>query len=171
LLLKNLPKLIAILQLDNQTTVSNLKHKILFVCIHNSARSQMAEAFLNKIGGEHFIAESAGLEPGKLNPNVIEVMREAGIDIGGNQTKRVFDLFKQGTSYNAVITVCDAASAESCPIFPGMVKRIGWSFTDPSSFNGTKEEILKNTRLVRDEIATKISEFVQEASGVSYWIK
>lgn len=151
--------------------MSNLKHRILFVCIHNSARSQMAEAFLNKIGGDYFEAESAGLEPGNLNANVVEVMKEVGIDIAGNKTKSVFDLFKQGTLYNAVITVCDAASAESCPIFPGMVKRIGWSFTDPSSFTGTKAEILEKTRQVRDEIEAKINEFVDEAAGVSYWIK
>jgi len=151
--------------------MSNLKHQILFVCIHNSARSQMAEAFLNKIGSDHFEAESAGLEPGNLNPNVIAVMKEAGIDISGNKTKSVFDLFKQGKLYNAVITVCDEASAESCPIFPGKVKRMGWSFTDPSSFTGTQEEILKKTRQVRDEIETKINEFAKEAAGVSYWIK
>jgi arsenate reductase len=151
--------------------MSNLKHRILFVCTHNSARSQVAEAFLNQIGGDYFVAESAGLEPGKLNPNVVEVMKEAGIDISGNQTKSVFDLFKQGTLYNAVITVCDEASAESCPIFPGTVKRLGWSFADPSAFTGTKEEMLEKTRQVRDEIERKIREFAGEAAGVSYWVK
>ncbi len=98
--------------------MSDLKHKILFVCIHNSARSQMAEAFLKKYGGEHFEAESAGLEPGTLNPNVVEVMKEVGIDISNNGTQSVFDLFWKGRLYNAVITVCDKVSAESCPIFP-----------------------------------------------------
>src|SRR5476651_1272368 len=151
--------------------MSSLKHRILFVCIHNSARSQMAEAFLNKIGGDHFEAESAGLEPGNLNPNVVEVMKEVGLDISGNNTKSVFDIFKRGKQYNAVITVCDAASAESCPIFPGMVKRLGWSFTDPSGFTGTKEEILEKTRQVRDEIEDKINQFAEEAAKVSYWIK
>lgn len=147
------------------------KHRTLFVCIHNSARSQMAEAFLNVIGHTNFQADSAGLEPGTLNPKVVAVMKEKGIDISRNKTKSVFDLFKQGTLYNAVITVCDAASAESCPIFPGVVKRIGWSFADPSSFTGTEEEVLENTRKVRDEIERKITEFVKEASEVSYWIK
>jgi arsenate reductase len=151
--------------------MSNIKYRILFVCIHNSARSQMAESFLNQIDNEHFEAESAGLEPGNLNPNVVEVMKEIGIDISGNKTKSVFDIFKNGTSYNAVITVCDAASAESCPIFPGRVKRIGWSFTDPSGFKGTEEEILEKTRKVRDEIQIKIKEFVDEAAGESYWIE
>src|SRR5476651_1079343 len=126
-----------------------IQRKILFVCIHNSARSQMAEAFLNKFGGDAFQAESAGIEPGKLNPNVVKVMQEIGIDISKKETQGVFDLFKQGKLYQAVITVCDAASAEACPIFPGMIKRLGWSFADPSAFTGTKEEILEQTRKVR----------------------
>lgn len=75
------------------------KHKILFVCIHNSARSQMAGAFLIKYGGEYFEAESAGLEPGKLNPNVVESMKEIGIDISSNGTQSVFDLFRKGRLY------------------------------------------------------------------------
>lgn len=146
------------------------KHKILFVCVHNSARSQMAEAFLKHLGGDNFDAESAGLEPGKLNPNVVEVMKEIGIDISKNATQAVFDLFQQGKIYNAVITVCDGASAERCPIFPGMTKRIPWSFKDPSQFTGTKEEILQQTRLVRDEIKEKITAFINEAKQLQYWI-
>jgi arsenate reductase len=148
-----------------------IQHKILFVCIHNSARSQMAEAFLNQLGEGVLIAESAGLEPGKLNPTVIKVMQEVGIDISKNETKDVFDLFKQGKSYQAVVTVCDAASAESCPIFPGVVRRMGWSFPDPSSFKGTQEEILEETRKVRDEIKDAILAFVDEAKHMEYWVK
>jgi len=148
-----------------------MKHKILFVCIHNSARSQMAEAFLNDLGKENFEAESAGLEPGMLNPNVVEVMKEEGYDLSQKGTQSVFDLFKKGLFYNAVITVCDEASAERCPIFPGMVKRIGWSFADPSSFNGTKEEVLAFTRGVRDEIKQKITSFIAEAEQLQYWIR
>ena len=129
--------------------MSGIVHKVLFVCIHNSARSQMAEAFLNKYGNEFFSAESAGLEPGTLNPNVIQVMKEEGIDISQKETQSVFDLFKTGKLYNAVITVCDEVSAERCPIFPGAVKRIAWSFTDPASFKGTNEEILEQTRRVQ----------------------
>jgi len=131
----------------------------------------MAEAFLNTAGGGFFEAESAGLEPGKLNPNVVEVMLETGIDISKNGTQSVFDLFKQGKRYDAVITVCDGASAESCPIFPGIVKRIAWSFPDPSGFTGSKEEILMQTRQVRDEIKEKINEFFNEASELKYWVK
>jgi arsenate reductase len=148
----------------------NSKHKILFICIHNSARSQMAEAFLKRYGGDAFEVESAGLEPGTLNPNVVEVMKEIGIDLTGKPTQGVFDLFQQGRLCNAVITVCDREAAERCPLFPGMVKRIAWSFNDPSVFTGSREEILQQTRGVRDEIGQQIKTFVQEARQVGYWI-
>jgi arsenate reductase len=144
---------------------------VLFVCVHNSARSQMAEAFLNKYGNEKFQAESAGLEKGKLNPYVIKVMQEIGIDISKNETKEVFDLFKQGRFYRAVITVCDEANAERCPVFPGVTKRIAWSFPDPSNSTGTEEEILNQTRQVRDGIKEKVMEFIKKASEVQYWIE
>ena len=150
--------------------MSGLKHKILFVCIHNSARSQMAEAFLKKFGGDSFEAESAGLEPGKMNSNVVKVMQEIGIDLSQKGTQGVFDLFRKGRLYNAIITVCDEASAEQCPIFPGRVKRLGWSFTDPSSFKGSSEEILEQTRLVRNEIEVAVQDFIRDASKVSYWV-
>jgi arsenate reductase len=157
---------IAILKYQPMTN----KHRVLFVCIHNSARSQMAEAFLKKYGGDTFEAESAGLEPGKLNPNVVEVMKETGIDLSGKPTQAVFDLFQAGKIYNAVITVCDKEAAERCPIFPGVVKRIAWSFKDPSSFAGTREEILQQTRAVRDEIEEQIKNFIQEARQLSFWV-
>lgn len=147
-----------------------IENKILFVCIHNSARSQMAEAFLNHYGEGHLVAESAGLEKGTLNPNVVKVMSEIGIDISQNQTKEVFDFFREGKLFQAVITVCDAASAESCPVFPGMVKRLGWSFADPSKFTGTEEEILAQTRQVRDEIKDAVLAFIAEAKNLNYWI-
>jgi arsenate reductase len=130
----------------------------------------MAEAFLNKHGGDRFEAESAGIEPGKMNPNVVKVMQEVGIDLSQKGTKGVFDLFRQGKFYNAVITVCDAASAERCPVFPGVVKRIAWSFEDPSSFKGSPEEILQHTREVRDEIEKAVLDFIKEAGAISYWI-
>ncbi len=148
-----------------------IQHSILFVCIHNSARSQMAEAFLNHYDGKSLIAESAGLEPGKLNPNVVKVMAEVGIDISHKGTQEVFDLFKKGRLFQAVITVCDEASAEGCPIFPGVVRRMGWSFPDPSGFKGTEEEILENTRKVRDEIKEAVLAFIDEAKHMEYWAK
>ena len=93
------------------------KTRGLFVCIHNSARSQMAEAFLNNLAGDRFEAESAGLEPGILNPFVVKAMREADIDISGHKTKDVFEFFKQGKRFDYVITVCDEGSAGKCPFF------------------------------------------------------
>ena len=134
--------------------------RVLFVCIHNSARSQMAEALLKDIGGGAFHVESAGFEPGKLNPLAIEVMKEEGIDISQNQTKRVFDMYKAGRSFQYVIAVCDAANAERCPIFPGITRKINWSFKDPSSFEGSWEEKLEKTREVRDEIKETIQKWV-----------
>jgi arsenate reductase len=136
------------------------KIKVLFVCTHNSARSQMAEAFLNSLAPGHFQAESAGLEAGKLNPFAVAVMKEAGIDISTNKTKEVFDLYKKGQLYNYVITVCDQASAEKCPIFPGIRKMIHWSFPDPSAAKGSEEEKLKFTRKVRDAIKNRVMEFI-----------
>jgi len=148
-----------------------IKHKILFACSHNSDRSQMAEAFLNEFDGDSFEAESAALEPGILNPNIVQVMQEVGIDISGNATKSVFDLFKQGKFYQAVVSVCECSSGESCPIFPGMAKRIRWSFTDPSSFTGTEDEILEQTRRVRDKIKETVLAFIEEAKDLEYWTK
>lgn len=134
--------------------------KILFVCIHNSARSQMAEAFLNHLAGDRFIAQSAGLEKGTLNPLAVEVMREVGIDISGNQTKDVFFMFTRGDKFSYVITVCDGASAERCPIFPGITQRLHWSFADPSALQGTWEEKLAATRQIRDEIRAHVEHFI-----------
>jgi arsenate reductase len=136
------------------------KLKVLFVCIHNSARSQMAEAFLNHIGQSRFLAESAGLEPGTLNPLVVESMREAGIDISANQTKTVTRFLEQEGEFDFVITVCDEASAETCPVFPGKAKKLHWSFQDPSQLRGSKEEKMANIRIVRDQIRTRIEQFV-----------
>ena len=145
-------------------------HKVLFVCIHNSARSQMAEAFLNEYGHKLFIAESAGLESGILNPTVVEVMRELGFDISRNRTKEVIDLIRTGKSYDAIITVCDAANAARCPAFPGKTKHIAWYFADPSGFTGTKADIMKQTRKVRDEIQQKVTDFVEEAQALQFWV-
>ncbi len=138
------------------------KVKVLFVCIHNSARSQMAEAFLNALGGEEFEVASAGLEPGTLNPLVVESMKEVGIDISGKETKSVFKLYKEGKMYQYVITVCDQASAERCPTFPAGIKRLHWSFEDPSALQGSHEERLKKTGAIRDAVKTKVGEWLNE---------
>jgi len=140
------------------------KIKVLFVCIHNSARSQMAEALLNAIAGDRYVAESAGLEPGTLSPLAVEAMKEIGIDISKNKTKGIFDFIKAGKLFNYVITVCDETSADRCPLFPGYAKRLHWSFQDPSSLEGDYEERLKNTRKIRDEIKAKIEEWLKQRS-------
>ncbi|HTV76490.1 MAG TPA: arsenate reductase ArsC [Candidatus Baltobacteraceae bacterium] len=139
-----------------------MKQKVLFICIHNGARSQMAEAFLNRICGEFFEAHSAGLEPGILNPIVVEAMREAGIDISRNKTKAVSDMLKSGNIFAYAITVCDESSAERCPIFPGVTTRLHWSFPDPSGFRGTPEEKLAGTRRVRDAIKARVESWCAE---------
>lgn len=130
--------------------------KVLFVCIHNSARSQMAEAYLNLLGGNAYYAESAGIEPGKLNPVVVRVLQEDGIDIAGKQTNAVEKFIAEGRRYDYLITVCDETSAERCPVYPGAGKRLHWGFRDPSALTGSPEEILAETKKIRDEIKEKV---------------
>jgi len=142
------------------------KTKLLFVCIHNSARSQMAEAFVNRYCSGYFEAESAGIEPGALNPIVVEAMAEDGLDISRNPTKSVADILRAGKTYDYVITVCDEASAERCPIFPGNARRLHWSFPDPSQFTGIHAEKLEQVRNVRNAIAARVATWCEETSGV-----
>jgi arsenate reductase len=139
-----------------------VKSNVLFICVHNSARSQMAEAWLNQICGDFFAAESAGLEPGTLNPLVVEAMQEVGIDISKKETRAVFDVFKAGKLFSYVITVCDETNAEKCPIFPGVTKRLHWSFPDPSTLVGSRENKLVEVRKIRDEIREKIESWCEE---------
>jgi len=135
------------------------KEKVLFVCVHNSARSQMAEALMNHLCGDRFEAKSAGLEPGLLNPLVVTAMAEIGIDISGNKTKGVIDFFRTGELFSLVVTVCDETSAERCPLFPGITKRLHWGFPDPSQLSGTLEEKLDAIRKIRDDIKSSIMEY------------
>jgi arsenate reductase len=135
------------------------KQKVLFICIHNSARSQMAEAWLNFLHGDRFEAKSAGLEPGELNPLAVKTMEEAGIDISKNRTKSVFDIIKSGEMFSWVVTVCDESSAERCPVFPGIVKRLHWSFPDPALLNGTLEEKMNAVRNIRDDIRAAVRQW------------
>jgi len=139
-----------------------MKPKVLFVCIHNSARSQMAEAFLKRQCGDTFEVHSAGIEPGKLNPVVVAAMQEAGIDVSGNKTKGVEEFLKAGTQFAYVITVCDETSAERCPVFPGVAQRLHWGFPDPSALPGTFGEKLVRTREIRDTIRAKVEAWCAE---------
>lgn len=138
-----------------------MKQKVLFVCIHNSARSQMAEAWLNHLYGDRFEAMSAGLEPGALNPYAVRVMAETGVDIAGAATKSVFDVHASGKQFDYVVTVCDKEAAERCPIFPGAAERLHWSFADPSRAAGSDEEILAQARAIRDQIRAQIEGWVR----------
>jgi arsenate reductase (thioredoxin) len=139
-----------------------MKKKVLFICVHNSARSQMAAALLSKRCGDFFEAHSAGLEPGTLNPLAVQVLREIDIDISKNKTQAVFDVFKSGELFAYVITVCDESEAKGCPIFPGVTTRLHWSFPDPSKFDGMTEEKMRETRRVRDKIDDQIRRFCAE---------
>lgn len=141
------------------------KKRVLFVCVHNSARSQMAEAYLNALAGDRFEAHSAGLEPGTLNPLAVEVMKEAGLDISGNATKSVFEIFKRGELFAYVITVCDTEAAQRCPIFPGITTTLNWSFPDPAAFEGSWEERVARTRAVRDAVKGRIEGFIREVDS------
>jgi len=136
--------------------------KALFVCIHNSARSQMAEAFLNALGEGVCEAESAGLEPGSLNPLVVEAMRDMGIDISQAQTKSVAEMVARGPAFDYVITVCDEASAERCPGFPGPATRLHWGFPDPSTLTGSHDDRMAAVRTIRDQIRARVAEWCRE---------
>lgn len=135
------------------------KPNVLFICVHNSARSRIAEGWMNHLCGDSFQAQSAGLEPGKLNPLAAEVMDEAGIDIGQNPSQAVFDVYKSGKLFAYVMTVCHESEAGGCPIFPGPTKRLHWSFPDPSQVTGTHEEKLVEVRRIRDAIRAQIEEW------------
>jgi arsenate reductase (thioredoxin) len=139
-----------------------VKKKVLFICVHNSARSQMAAALVNEMCGEFFEAESAGLEPGTLNPLAVEALGEIGIDISGKQTQSVFDVFKSGRLFAYAITVCSESESQGCPIFAGVTKRLHWPFADPSQFTGTHEQKIAKTRELLEEIRARIAEFCAE---------
>jgi len=128
------------------------KIKVLFICQHNSGRSQIAEAYLRKFYGDHFEIESAGFEPAEeVNPMVVRVMAEVGFDLSDKRPQNVFELFKQGKLYEHVITVCHDTESK-CPVFPGITKRWHWPFPDPAAVKGTEAEKLEEVRKIRDMI-------------------
>ena len=132
-----------------------MKQRILFICTHNSARSQMAEGLLRHLGRDQFEAFSAGTEATAVRPLAIKAMAELGIDISQHQSKTLDRYLHE--PFDMVITVCDTA-AEACPIFPGAVHRRHWSFEDPSKATGTEAEQLAVYRRVRDEIRARIEQ-------------
>lgn len=138
--------------------------KILFICAHNSGRSQMAEAFANQTGKGLVVAESAGLDPKPVLPEVVEIMKEVGLDLSRNSSDSVFEFFKQGRLYDYVITVCEEAIERQCPIFPGIARRLSWPFDDPEKIIGTPDAKKKALRQLRDKIQEKVADFVKKIS-------
>jgi arsenate reductase len=137
------------------------RKKVLFVCTHNSARSQMAEAYLRKFAGRSLEAHSAGFQPRPLNPLAVEVMAEEGLDISGQEARGVFDLYQQGRLFDYVITVC-GDSEDRCPLFPGITQRLHWPFPDPAALAGSHEERLAGARRIRDQIKDQVLGWVRE---------
>lgn len=146
-----------------------IKRDVLFVCGRNRACSQMAEAFLNRVSNGMAEAQSAGLEPSKLDPLAVEVMREIGLDISRNQTRWVYDFLQSSRFFSYVITVCDDADAERCPVFFGGTVRLHWSFPETEPSQGSIEERLADMRRLRDAIRARVeswwAELLAEASG------
>jgi arsenate reductase (thioredoxin) len=141
--------------------MKNTSVRILFVCLHNSGRSQMAEAFVSCAGVKGVFAESAGLAAGTLNPLVVESLREIGIDISQNKTKTVAEMLERGTAFDYVITVCDGAAAERCPVFPGGGTRLHWDLPDPAMVMGTERERLERIGEIRDAIRTAVEDLLE----------
>jgi len=140
------------------------KIRVLFLCTGNSARSQMAEAFLRKYGGDRFEVYSAGLDPAKgIHPLTIKVMEERGFDMQGHYAKDIAQYLGK-VHFGYLITVCDRAE-QNCPIFPGMGQRLHWSFEDPVAFQGTEEEKLAKFREARDQIEARVRAWLQELDG------
>ena len=138
------------------------KRRVLFLCTHNSARSQMAEGLLRRLAGERFEVHSAGTEATLVRPLAIRALAELGIDISGQESKTL-DRYL-GEPFDAVITVCDQA-AEACPIFPGARERRHWSFPDPSRASGSEQEQLAVYRQVRDAIRERIERELLPTAG------
>ncbi len=137
------------------------KLRVLFLCTGNSARSQMAEAFLRKYAGDHFEVHSAGLEPKALNPFTVKVMEEAGFDMSGHRSKGIDDYLGK-VLFQYLITVCDDAE-KNCPtVWPGVNQRMHWSFEDPAKFDGTDEQKLAKFRQVRDLIDARVKAWLAE---------
>lgn len=141
--------------LDTKNGEGGTAQKVLFLCTHNSARSQMAEGLLRHLAGDRFEVHSAGTEATHLRPRAIVAMREIGVDISGQESKTL-DRYL-GEPFEYVVTVCDDAN-EACPVFPGAKNRLHWSFEDPSKATGSEEERLAVFRRVRDEIQARIEE-------------
>lgn len=141
------------------------KTRVLFICQHNSGRSQIAESYLKKYAGDSVFVESSGFAPArKVNPLVVEVMKEEGIDLSDKKPQSVFDLFKSGKLYAHVITVCNDEES-LCPVFPGITRRWNVPFPDPALVEGTEAEKIEKVRHIREDIKKWVIQFKEEISG------
>lgn len=139
--------------------------QVLFVCVHNAARSRMAEALLRALGGPSFRVVSAGFEPQAANPLAVEAMALVALPIERTDAQpSVFDLYKAGRHFHYVIGVCDEEHGERCPIFPGATQRLTWSFPDPNDFQGTREEQLARVVDLRDALRARIVAWIETLS-------
>jgi arsenate reductase (thioredoxin) len=134
------------------------KPRVLFLCTHNSARSQMAEGFLRALAGDRFEVASAGTHATRVHPLAIRAMADVGIDLGGHASKIVDELVAQRWDY--VITVCDAAN-EACPVFPTKTSRLHWSFEDPAQATGSDDQRLEVFRRIRDQVKRRITDWLR----------
>jgi arsenate reductase (thioredoxin) len=137
-----------------------MKTKVLFICSHNTSRSQIAAALLEKLGGEDFEAHSAGIEAGDLNSFAVEVLKEEDIDISNNSTNKIIEFFKQGRHYHYVITVCDESKNETCPAFPGLDSVLHWSLENPALFEGSNDKKLEKFNEIKNLIKENVLEFI-----------
>lgn len=133
-------------------------HKVLFLCTGNSCRSQIAEGWAKRIGGDSVVVQSAGIEAHGKNPRAIEVMQEIGIDISGQESTIVDDTMLQNV--DVVVTVCGHAD-EQCPVLPPGISKLHWPLTDPAKATGTEEEIMIEFRATRDEIEGRVNELLE----------
>ncbi len=132
--------------------------KVLVICTHNSARSQMAEAFFHAGAADRFTVHSAGIEPGSIDPRTVQVMNEVGIDLSGCQAKDLREFV--GQRFDTVITVCESAR-QACPDFPGLAEKLHWNLPDPKAASGTPEEQLAQFRVLRDAVKDLVAEFLK----------
>ena len=149
------------------TSGGRRKIRVLFVCVHNSFRSQIAEAILNHKYGDRFIAESAGIQEKGVTPLAILAMEEYGLDISGVRSNSVFDFCEEGRHYDYVIAVCSKEAQERCPVFPGSARRLHWGLDDPELFEGSPDELLDQAIVLRNQIEEKVDRFALETAGAS----
>ncbi|HVO83512.1 MAG TPA: arsenate reductase ArsC [Syntrophobacteria bacterium] len=140
------------------------KRRVLFISPLNDSRSQMAEALFNSLVGGEYEAWSAGFQPGELSPVTIQVMREIGVDISTQRTKKLFELYRSGMVFNHIVTLCDVSVGEKSPIYPNHRYYIEWSTPDPDAFEGPKEERTRRLRQCRDGLKRQIAEWLHELS-------